>query len=112
MISAEIANNVAVILGIFLAICFPYIRYRCRRDQKITPHYEIALLKHDVPSGLALPQYMLILFSMYSPEIAPGAIQLILCVFYTSHLMFMDLMNNGRNPCSRTRLGDKIETDN
>lgn len=112
MISAEIANNVAVVIGVFFAIFFPYIRYRCRKDQKITPHYEIALLKHDVPSGLALPQYGLILLSMYSPEIAPGAIQVILCVFYTSHLMFMDLMNNGRNPCSRTRSSDKTEIDN
>lgn len=99
-------NLYVVISGLIFAVAFPTFRYLCRKRKNIEPHFQPALLKQDVPSGFVLPQYIELIIGVLIGEYHPNPTALILCVFYTSYLMVMDLTDNGRSPLMRTRKED------
>lgn len=100
-------NLYVVFAGLVCAFIFPSFRYFCRKRKDIEPAFQPALLKQDVPSGFVLPQYVELVFGVFMDAYHPNPTALILCVFYTSYLMVMDLTDNGRSPRMRTRIDDK-----
>lgn len=98
--------STVVYISLVTGFLFIFTRIFLRYFNGLTASFKLNALLKDFSNGYFLPQCVELLWEFLLSDSKPNPTIIIMCVIYTILLIINDLLDNGRDPRSRSRKDD------